>query len=87
MTLLRQGSHLRQGSGGQADRSTRVRSRELHFGVRTGTQPRGRFDERRATADVEERDRLTGTKDGVCRPVRPGTCRAAFPPAFNQIDR
>ena len=32
--------------------------------MRARTQPRGRFDERRATADIEERDRLAGTEDG-----------------------
>ena len=43
------------------------------LGVRARTQPRRGFDERRAAADVEERDRLAGTKDGV----RP----ASAPPA------
>jgi hypothetical protein len=47
------------------DGGARSRSGELHFRVRAGAQPRAGFNERRVAADVEERDRLAGTKDGV----------------------
>ena len=62
----------------------RDRAGQLHFGMRTRTQTRVGFDERRVAADVEERDRLAGAKKRLRLPTSAAAGAAALAASLDE---
>ena len=66
--------------------NTRDRAGQLHFGMRTRTQARVGFDERRVAADVEDRDRLAGAKERLRLPTSAAAGAAALAASLDERD-
>src|SRR5688500_13865902 len=69
-----------------ANPGARDRAGQLHFGMRTRTQTRVGFDERRVAADVEERDRLAGAKQRLRLPTSAAAGAAALAASLDESD-